>query len=82
MSQTRAVLPSKFVPLADELLATTGVSDYSTLIGILLSRYGNHLLNTWQINNCPQAASPIPQPIASESIAPLPAAETFTPMEF
>jgi len=29
MSQTRAVLPSKFVPLADELLATTGVSDYS-----------------------------------------------------
>jgi hypothetical protein len=50
MAQTRAVLPSKFVPLADELLAITGVSDYSMLIGILLSRYGNHLLSTWQIN--------------------------------
>jgi hypothetical protein len=49
MAQTRAVLQKKFVPLADELLALTGVSDYSTLIGILLSRYGNHLLSTWQI---------------------------------
>jgi len=82
MSQTRAVLPSKFVPLADELLATTGVSDYSTLIGILLSRYGNHLLSTWQINNCQQATLAIQQPIAEVSIAPLTAPEQFTPMEF
>jgi hypothetical protein len=43
MAQTRAVLPARFVPLADELLATTGANDYSTLIGILLSRYGKHL---------------------------------------
>ena len=49
MAQTRAVLPARFVPLADELLATTGASDYSTLIGILLSRYGKHLLNTWEV---------------------------------
>ncbi|MEG4031883.1 MULTISPECIES: hypothetical protein [unclassified Microcoleus] len=78
MAQTRAVMPSKFVPLADELLATTGASDYSTLIGILLSRYGKHLLNTWEIANCPQAAA-IQQPIAPVSIA---QPETFTPMEF
>ncbi|MEG4409055.1 hypothetical protein [Microcoleus sp. MON2_D5] len=78
MAQTRAVLPSKFVPLADELLAMTGASDYSTLIGILLSRYGKHLLNTWEIANCSQAAPINPQPIAQQSIAP----ETFTPMEF
>ncbi|MEG3922978.1 hypothetical protein QUA07_28255 [Microcoleus sp. T3_A4] len=77
MAQTRAVMPSKFVPLADELLATTGANDYSTLIGILLSRYGKHLLNTWEIANCPQAAA-VQQPIAQQSIAP----ETFTPMEF
>lgn len=77
MAQTRAVLPSRFVPLADELLATTGASDYSTLIGILLSRYGKHLLNTWEIANCQQATS-VQQPIAEVSIAP----ETFTPMEF
>ena len=78
MAQTRAVMPARFVPLADELLATTGVHDYSTLIGILLSRYGNHLLNTWQINNCPQAAA-IQQPIAEVSIA---QPEPFTQMEF
>ncbi|MEG3929184.1 hypothetical protein [Microcoleus sp. T3_D1] len=78
MAQVRAVMPSKFVPLADELVAATGVGDYSTLIGILLSRYGNHLLNTWQINNCPQAAT-VQQPIAQQSIA---TPETFTPMEF
>jgi hypothetical protein len=78
MAQTRAVMPARYVPLADELLQATGVNDYSTLIGILLSRYGQHLLNTWQINNCPQAAPINPQPIAQQSIAP----ETFTPMEF
>jgi hypothetical protein len=32
MTQTRAVLPSKFVPLADELLAITGVSDYPSSV--------------------------------------------------
>lgn len=78
MAQTRAVMPSKFVPLADELLAATGANDYSTLIGILLSRYGKHLLNTWEIANCPQAAT-AQQPIAQQSIA---QPETFTPMEF
>jgi hypothetical protein len=78
MAQTRAVLPARFVPLADELLATTGASDYSTLIGILLSRYGKHLLNTWEIANCPQTAV-VQQPIASVSIE---QPETFTPMEF
>jgi len=79
MAQTRAVMPSKFVPLADELLAATGANDYSTLIGILLSRYGKHLLNTWEIANCPQASPIAQQPIAPVSIA---QPETFTPMEF
>ncbi|MEG4087541.1 hypothetical protein [Microcoleus sp. POL10_C6] len=82
MAQTRAVMPSKFLPLADELLDVTGVADYSTLISLLLSRYGNHLLSTWQINHCQQAVAATSQPIADNSIAPLSAAETFTPMEF
>lgn len=78
MAQTRAVLPARFVPLADELLATTGANDYSTLIGILLSRYGKHLLNTWEIANCPQAVA-VQQQIAELSVE---QPETFTPMEF
>lgn len=78
MAQTRAVLPARFVPLADELLATTGANDYSTLIGILLSRYSKHLLNTWEIANCPQVAA-VQQPYAELSME---QPETFTPMEF
>lgn len=79
MAQTRAVMPARYVPLADELLQTTGVSDYSTLIGILLSRYGKHLLSTWEIANCQQAAPVNLQPIVEVPIA---QPETFTPMEF
>lgn len=79
MAQTRAVMPARYVPLADELLQTTGVSDYSTLIGILLSRYGKHLLSTWEIANCQQAAPVNLQPIVE---VPIEQPETFTPMEF
>jgi hypothetical protein len=76
-------MPSKFVPLADELLATTGVSDYSTLIGLLLSRYGNHLKSTWQLADSQPSAPGITQPIAQQPITqPSIAAETFTPMDF
>lgn len=80
MAQVRAVMPHKFVPLADELLEATGVHDYSTLIGILLSRYGNHLLATWQIQACTHPMPASPQPVAvSESHA---VPEPFTQMEF
>ena len=78
MAQTRAVMPSRYVPLADELLETTGVNDYNTLIGILLSRYGQHLLATWQIQACPHPMPASPQPVSNVSIAP----EPFTQMEF
>jgi len=79
MAQTRAVMPARYVPLADELLQTTGVSDYSTLIGILLSRYGKHLLSTWEIANCQPSAPVNLQPIVE---VPIEQPETFTPMEF
>jgi len=78
MAQVRAVMPSKFVPLADELLEVTGVGDYSTLISLLLSRYGQHLLTTWQIANCQQVSPINSQPIAQSSIEP----EPFAPMDF
>ncbi|MEG3922225.1 hypothetical protein QUA07_24365 [Microcoleus sp. T3_A4] len=78
MAQIRAVMPTKFVPLADELLNVTGVADYSTLITLLLSRYGNHLKSTWQIDNSLPSAPAIAQPIAETSTAP----EPFTQLEF
>lgn len=78
MAQTRAVMPSRYVPLADELLETTGINDYSTLIGILLSRYGQHLLATWQIQACPHPMPASAQPMSEIPIAP----EPFSQMEF
>jgi hypothetical protein len=82
MAQVRAVMPTKFVPLADELLATTGVGDYSTLIGLLLSRYGNHLKNTWQIDNSQPSIPAITQPITEPFSTPTTVPEPFAPMEF
>ncbi len=80
MAQTRAVLPARFVSLADELLETTGMPDYSTLIGLLFSRYGQHLLATWQIPACPH-------PMPSQAIELIPnsapvATEPFSQREF
>jgi hypothetical protein len=81
MAQTRAVMPSRYVPLADELLETTGINDYSTLIGILLSRYGQHLLATWQIQVCPHPM-PAPIPANEPTTLALTTPEPFTQMEF
>jgi hypothetical protein len=78
MAQVRAVMPAKFVSLADELLDVTGVADYSTLISLLLSRYGNHLKNTWQLDNSQSSAPAIAQPILDPATTP----EPFAPMEF
>lgn len=79
MAQTRAVMPQKFLPLADELLEATGVPDYSSLISVLLSRYGKHLLETWQIQACPH---PIPVRSIEPTNEPNPTTEPFTPVEF
>lgn len=43
------VLSSKCLAIADKLLKTTGVDDYSVLINLLLSRYGSHLEATWDV---------------------------------
>ena len=80
MAQVRAVMPSKFVPLADELLEATGVPDYSTLLSLLFSRYGQHLLSTWQIQACPH-----PMPYKAIELIPHSApvaTEPFSQMEF
>lgn len=66
MAQTRAVMPSKYLPLADELLEVTGVNDYSTLISVLLSRYGEHLKQTWNMAKL----APSPPPTTDHFAAP------------
>lgn len=73
----RVSIPSKYVSLADEILASTTVGDYSSLIGILLARYGNHLKQTWDIAVPPQVPA-VQQPYSAAPAAP----EPFTEVEF
>ncbi len=54
MSQTRIVVSEKLKPLAQELVATTGVDSLSDLLSLLLTRYGRHLRDTWEIPTVPQ----------------------------
>lgn len=63
-------MPSKFVHLVNGLLEVRGVTDYLTLISLLLSRYGSHLLNTWQVTNCSQPSPVIQQPVIESLTAP------------
>ncbi len=58
MSQARITLSPQVVPLAEELLQLTGVTNLSTLFCLLLTRYGHHLKNSWVIGvSMPVAAS-------------------------
>jgi hypothetical protein len=46
MTQTRIVLNPKHKPKADEILQETGISNFSELFGILLTCYGEKLINS------------------------------------
>jgi hypothetical protein len=71
MSQTRITLNPQIVPLAEELLQLTGVTSLSNLFALLLTRYGQHLKNSWVIGiNLTAAASMQPasmQPASMQS---------------
>ena len=49
MGQTRFTLNPKIKPLADELIQITGVDSYSNLLNLLVTKYGTHLKQTWQL---------------------------------
>lgn len=49
MSQSRITLSPQVTPLAEELLQLTGVVNLSNLFGLLLTRYGHHLKNSWVV---------------------------------
>ena len=45
-SQTRIVLDKKLIPIADQILNETGISNYSQLVALLLKNYGDRLMNS------------------------------------
>ena len=49
MGQTRFTLNPKIKPFADELLQATGIDSYSNLLAVLITKYGHHLKQTWQL---------------------------------
>ncbi len=49
MSQTRIVLRDKVKKRAEELLAITQLETLSELVTVMISRYGRHLEQTWEV---------------------------------
>lgn len=49
MGQTRFTLNPKIKQSADELVEITGVDSYSNLLNLLITKYGQHLKQTWQL---------------------------------
>ncbi|MGB3761278.1 MAG: hypothetical protein WBA07_33705 [Rivularia sp. (in: cyanobacteria)] len=49
MGQTRFTLNPKIKSTADELLKITGSDSYSNLLNLLITRYGQHLKQTWML---------------------------------
>lgn len=79
MSQTRITLNPQITPLAEELLQLTGITNLSNLFALFLTRYGQHLKNSWVIGvSSTAAASMQPQhelPLSSEPPVELPQTE-------
>jgi hypothetical protein len=58
MSQTRIVVSARLKPLAQELVMLTGVDSLSDLLSLLLTKYGHHLKNTWEMVPQQQVVNP------------------------
>lgn len=54
MGQSRITLSSEVEALADDLCKITGCSNLASLFGLMLTRYGSHLKDTWQVTNFEQ----------------------------
>lgn len=47
MAQTRVVISDRLRPVAEELQVVTGVSSLSDVVALLLTKYAQHLKNSW-----------------------------------
>jgi hypothetical protein len=70
MAQTRVVISDKLRPIAEELQSVTGVSSLSDVIALLLTRYGRHLKQSWEIADSSQSTAPnqpsMPEPLLTD----------------
>jgi hypothetical protein len=49
MTQARVVLRDTALQRSEQLLQVTNLGSFSELINVLISRYGSHLEQTWEV---------------------------------
>jgi hypothetical protein len=70
----RIVINDRCLPLAEELLETTGLDSLSALVTILFTRYGQHLKESWSL--------PVYPLVKETKVEPEQQQEQFTPINF
>lgn len=54
MGQSRITLSPEVEALANDLCKVTGCSNLASLFGLMLTRYGGHLRQSWQVTSFEQ----------------------------
>ncbi|MEM7554094.1 MAG: hypothetical protein AAF378_08335 [Cyanobacteria bacterium P01_A01_bin.84] len=65
MPQARVTISDELDILAKKLIQTTGCGNHGSLYGLLLTRYGSHLSQTWHVTTFEEPKRliyPIPEP--------------------
>lgn len=69
MTQARVVIRGELLPLAQRIQDATKLSSLTELMGVLLTRYGTHLEQTWEVT-----ADAAPAPVVQGGQTPVDAA--------
>jgi hypothetical protein len=71
MTQARVVLRDTAFQRGERLLQVTNLGSFSELINVLISRYGTHLEQTWEVRPmAPSLTLPEPSPESSQTQEP------------
>lgn len=64
MAQTRVVLKDPHNAIAAQIMEATKLSNLSEVVGAMLTRYGRHMMQTWQLDagRCPDPAPDLSAP--------------------
>ena len=75
MAQARIVIKDSALEQSEELLKVTRLGSLSELVAVLISRYGKHLANTWEVQP-PTTSGPMTE------VLKIPSSIPETPPEF
>ncbi len=74
MNQSRVVLDPEIRAIVDQIQQKTRTTSPSAAIALMISRYGRHLLETWELS---ASSHPDPNPSNYYAPAPVPAPSDF-----